>query len=119
MMCQDLDDLKPVLLTAARGDLVSENRFFAEIVHERCKHKLRLFGIGHRPSGETTRDGDHISLRVAAIYAKCVEFHDFATVVLVQAVGDSIQRPGKNGIRYAIEHAAARRKRPDLKSCRR
>src|ERR1700751_4888518 len=85
-MRQDVDHLQPILFGAARRNLVAEHCLFAEIVHEGRKDKFRRVGIANGPAGEAPRYRDDIGLRIATVYAKRVQLHHLAAIVLVQAV---------------------------------
>ena len=111
-MGQDVDGLKTVLFPAARGDLVAEHRFLAEIVHEGREHKLRIGGIPNRPTRKTPRNRNHVVLGIAAFRAQGMEFHHLAAVILVESVRDSRQGRRDDRIRHSIEVAAVRRERP-------
>ena len=77
---------RPSLLAAAGRNFVAEHGFLAEIVHEWREDEFRIFGTTHRPAGEATRHRDDVGLRIAALHAERVQFHDFAAVVFVEPV---------------------------------
>src|SRR5207244_1491353 len=71
---------------AARWDLRAEDDFLAIIVHERSVVEIAaLTRLANRPARKAARHFRHILLCVAAIHAECVQFHNFAAIVFVQA----------------------------------
>ena len=113
MTGQNVDDLEAILLAAAGGNLVAEHLFFRGIVHEGGEGEFGfLVWLANGPSGEAASHGDHVLLGVAAVDAEGVEFHQLASVVLVQAVRLARQllcrseRSGREGsdLKYVGRH---------------
>src|SRR5215210_425684 len=86
MRCKDVEYLLAIVHAAAL-DPMSEHDFLAGIVQARIESEsvAVLPWIVDRPSRESARDLGDVLLRVSAIHAECVQLHQLAAVVLVQA----------------------------------
>ncbi len=64
---------------------MSQHRLHALVMNAVIEEKLRIVArLPDAPSGERLRDVDDVILRVSAIHAERVQFHEFAAVILIQ-----------------------------------
>ena len=118
MMRQDVDHLQPVLLAAARGNLVAQHDLLAGIVHEAGEHEFGLrVGLPDGPAGEAARHRDHVLLGVAAVHAERVQFHHLAAVVLVEPVRLARQLLGQVPARWRTVRPANTSRARSIASC--
>ena len=96
---QHLQHLRPFFFTVF-FDAMTQHNFIARFVHGRLElEPSALARLGQSPSGEDLRNFSYIRLRVAAIHAERVKFHQFAAIVFIQPVcslllaGDRAARP--------------------------
>ena len=91
MRGQDVEHFLAIVLAAAGLDLVSEHDLLAVVVHARLElEAAALPRVRNRPTRERARHFLHVLLRVAAVDAKRVQFHQLARVVLVQSARPAI-----------------------------
>src|SRR5437667_12684725 len=84
---QKVEDLQSIVHSAARRNPVAQDRFLTGIVNPWLEIELRCaLRPSNGPAGEATRDFLHVFLRVTAVDAKRVEFHQLALVCYVEAV---------------------------------
>ena len=87
MVRQNFEHLQPVAHAAARGNGDAEHVLLAFVVHPLVEFEIRRpLRFADRPSGKAARDFSDVLLRVAAIDAQRVQFHQLAAVVLIQAL---------------------------------
>ena len=105
-MRQNVEHHQAVFDSAPRRNLVAQNNFLAIVVRSRIEEKLACVfaqhvgarSIQHRlrgsaraargedgPAGKAARNFLNIFLRVAAVNAECVQFHQLARVVFIDA----------------------------------
>src|SRR5579863_324187 len=66
-------------------DLVPENHLRIRIMEALVKPKLRVsLGLANGPAGETARHLNDVFLRISAVNAKRMQFHQLAAVILIQ-----------------------------------
>src|SRR5438093_12148258 len=93
VMGQKVEDLQSIVHTAARRNPIAQDRFLTGIVNPWLEIELRFaLQPSNSPASEATRDFLHVFLRVTAVDAQRVEFHQLARVLLVETVS-SIIRP--------------------------
>src|SRR6266436_3480537 len=104
MMRHDIQHHQAILDPATSGNLVTEDDFFAVVVHPGSENEFT--GVVTRipshqssrgcapaarlkdsPAGKATRDFLHVLLRVSAIDAARVQFHQLTRVILIDAAG--------------------------------
>src|SRR6185295_2521047 len=84
MACQKIDDLNTVVHAAER-DPPPQHDFLARIVQAWLETKLGIAARPQkRPAGKAARDFTHVLLRVAAIDAKSMKFHQLASVIFIE-----------------------------------
>ena len=84
---QQVQHFQPFLL-AVLLDAMSEDDLVSGLVHARLEVEAAAFvGLLDGPAGKDLCDFGDIFLRVAAVHAERVQFHQFAAVVFVQAAG--------------------------------
>src|ERR1700732_3315917 len=67
---------------------MSEDDLVAGLVQAGFETEVAAFSrLIERPPGEHFGDFGHVFLRVAAVYAERVQFHQLASIVFVQAAG--------------------------------
>src|SRR5260370_34506698 len=97
MMGQDVQHLHTFVFTMI-ADLVSKNvlrtRLVGALVEVEAAALLRLLDA---PAREHLRQLGDVLLRVAAVHTEGVKFHDFASVVFIQAAGAILFRLGPRG----------------------
>ena len=82
---QNVEDFLAVFHSAL-VNLVSEHGLHAGVMEALFKEKFRIAPrLPDAPSGERLRDVDDVILRVSAIHAERVQFHQLAPVILIQA----------------------------------
>src|SRR5712691_2220350 len=82
---QNVEDLL-ALFHPPRVNFVSEHGLDAGVMETILEEKFRITPrLPDAPTGKRLRDVDDVVLRVAAIHPECVQFHELAAIILIQA----------------------------------
>src|SRR3984885_342962 len=85
MVRQHLQRLEP-FVDVRFEEFLAHYRFGSRIVTPRVKLELpAVIWLRDRPSGQHSSEFGDVRLRVSAVYAECVQLHDLAAIILVQA----------------------------------
>src|SRR5262245_51371543 len=85
MIGKNVEHAQPVFDPPAGRNSLAEDDLLTLVMQAGTKDEARVRLRHDRPSGEATRYLGHIFLRVSAIDAERVQFHQLATVIFVQS----------------------------------
>src|SRR5262249_44177836 len=103
VLSQEIDDAKTVFHSSSRWDAIAKHDLLAGIMDPRLKIETAFTPrLANCPAGQATGYLLDVALRVTAINAKCVQFHQLTGVVFIEPPAAVVGAAHPRGRRVGI-----------------